>query len=248
MHHTLVYMGTEAVATEYDLPAIPDGIVPIQNNHFLPGQDLYLKWAFACGLLLNKLRLVTPSFRQLSPPYIRPVNLALLPVSVTPVSSYLQKPLRLRALEEIQAMGVNSASTSGVYTAILAVSPNQSETMPVGDTFTIRGTGTTTAVVNTWTLAAMTWADTLPNGTYACVGLNAIGATIRAARLIFQNQVWRPGCVGNTLVSDNPSPVMRDPRLGVWGTFPGNSMPQIEILCGAADTAQEVYMDFIRIA
>lgn len=248
MHHTLAYMGTVAVSTEYDLPAISDGIVPIQNGHFLPGQDLFLKWAFTGGVLLNKTRIVTPSDRQLSPIYVRPINLALLPATNTPVADYVARPFRLRALEEIQLLGVNSANTSGVYTILLSVSPNTQESPPIGDIYTIRATGGTTAVVNTWTLVALTWADSLPNGTYACVGLNVIGATARAARLIFQGQVWRPGCVANTLVSDLPSRLMRDSRMGTWGTFSGNSMPQLEILCGAADTAQEVYMDFIRLS
>jgi len=240
-------MGTVASAADYDLPAIQDNILLIQNSHFVPQQDMYLLYAYASGLLLNKAKLITPTYRQLSPPYIRPVNLALLPVTVTPVADLSQKPLKMRALEEVSYTGTNSAATSGVYTGIIGVSTAPTIQVPPGDVYTIRATGTTTAVVNTWTQCAMTWADSLPNGTYACVGLNAIGATARAARLIFQNQVWRPGCVANTLVSDNPNMMFRYGYLGQWGTFAGNAMPNIEFLCGAADTAQEIYMDFIRI-
>jgi hypothetical protein len=240
-------MATEATASEYDLTAIADSIMLIQNGHFLPQNDMYLKYAYAGGLLLNKARIVTPSFRQLSTPYIRPTNLALLPLTNTPVADYSDKPLKLRALEEVQVNGLNSANTSGVYTAILGMGLMQKEPIPQGDIYTIRGTGTTTAVVNTWTQAAITWQDTLPNGQYVCVGLNAIGATARAGRLIFQNQTWRPGSVANALVSDLPWYGFRNGNLGVWGAFAGNAMPNFEIICGAADTAQEIYMDFIRI-
>ena len=247
MHHTVAYMATVATVAETDLTPVNDGIMTIQNGHFLPQQDMYLKYAFAGGLFLNRARIITPSFRVITPPYIRPINLGLLPLTITPVADYIAHPLKLAALEEVEVAGVNSAATSGVYTVILGLGVEQQSVAPQGDVFTMRGVGTTTANVNQWTGCAITWSDILPRGLYACVGLVAIGATARAARLIFQGQSWRPGCVANTLVSDYAHQMFRHGKLGMWGQFIGTTLPTIEFLCGAADTAQEVYLDLVRI-
>jgi hypothetical protein len=70
---------------------------------------------------------------------------------------------------------------------------------------------------------------------------------MRAARLIFEEQTWRPGCVGganDTIIQDE---MFRNGGLGTWGTFTGNRMPNIEVLCGVADTAFTFYMDFVRL-
>lgn len=246
MHHTVCFGGTVASAVEYDLPAINDGILPIQNGHFLPASDLYLRWAAPIGLLLNYARMVTPTFRQLTSPYLRPINLAALPVDMIQAADYIRRPLRIKALEELQVIGFNSANTSGNYYVPMALSLDSGESAPIGDVYTMRGIGTTTVVAGAWTLCAITWQDSLPQGMYSVVGLNSIGATCIASRLVFQNQYWRPGCVGTTLVSDRPATVNRDPRMGIWGKFPSNAMPQFETLCDAADTAQEVYVDFVR--
>jgi len=93
----------------------------------------------------------------------------------------------------------------------------------------------------------VTWQDTLPAGIYAVVGLEFIGVTALAARIIFEDQVMRPGCVGSGLIASAPDPMFQNGGLGIWGRFNSNRMPNLEGLCNAADTAQTVFLYFVRL-
>jgi hypothetical protein len=247
MFHLVAYSETVASAAEYDSTPVPDGIMTIQNGHFLPQRNFNLLAAYMGGLLTNYGKIVTPSIRQFSPAQIRPIDLVAQPQSRPGVADYRANPLLLRALEEISVVGINTAATSGVYSAALCLGVDALQPMPAGDVFTIRGTATTTLVVEGWTLLAVTWADTLPAGRYACVGLQAWAAGLRYARLIFEDQVWRPGCVGAATAAAIPHPMFSKGGMGLWGTFTGNRMPNVEMLSLSADTAETVYLDFVRI-
>jgi len=111
----------------------------------------------------------------------------------------------------------------------------------------MRGAGTTTAAAGVWTQCPITWQDTLPAGIYAVVGLEFVGVTALAARVIFEDQVPRPGCVGSGLLATGSNDIFLGGRLGIWGRFNSNRMPNIEILCNAADTAQTVFLYFSRL-
>jgi hypothetical protein len=79
-----------------------------------------------------------------------------------------------------------------------------------------------------------------------CVGLQYIGVTALAARLVFEDQWERPGCIGAGLGTSQQHPMFSKGGLGNWGRFNANRMPSVEFLANAADTAEEVYLDFIR--
>lgn len=247
MHHLLAYSESTAAVANTDIDPVPDQVFLIQNAHFVPQNDVFLQAAYMSGLTIARGRIVTPALRQIALPYVRPVNLATNPVSRPPVLDLSQNPLRLKALEEIAVEISQTAAGPTVVTAGLFVGDRQPTPIPQGDVLSMRGTGTTTAVAEQWTLAAITWESSLPAGDYICAGLQVIGATCKLARMIFQGQDWRPGCVGTLINADLGSPVFRNGNLGVYGRFKSYAMPQIQILCSAADTAQEVYLDLVRV-
>jgi hypothetical protein len=68
-----------------------------------------------------------------------------------------------------------------------------------------------------------------------------------SGRLIFEDQIDRPGGIGSSAADLNNEPMFLKGGLGVWGRFNSNRMPNVEFLCNAADTAQEIYLDIIRV-
>ena len=118
---------------------------------------------------------------------------------------------------------------------------------------TVRATAaiTATALGNAWGAGALTFEQVLESGMYAVVGMKAFGATLIAGRLIFPNQGPRPGCIGYatplTGVGAIENPAFRNGNLGVWGTFSHTAPPQLEVIAAAADTAQEVYLDVVKV-
>lgn len=219
----------------------------IQNGHFVPQQDQFIQYAYFGAAGATRARFISPTFRQVTTPWVRPVQLSIVPGDEPNMADYTVNPLRIRALEELQLEGFQTTGGAAVVVGLAGVSKGPLVPVPQGDIFTMRGTGTTTLVAGGWTTVPITWQDTLPMGTYAVAGLEYIGTTALAARLVFEEQWERPGCIGSGLVSNSGLPLFRKGRLGVWGRFNANRMPNVECLANAADTAEEVYLDMIRI-
>lgn len=205
-------------------------------------------YAYYGGAVALRARFITPTWRSISTPWIRPINLAIVPLDEPNVADYSSNPLRVKGLEELQLegyQGVGGGAAITVGTAGLAEGPVGPA--PAGEIIAMRGTGGTTVVAGQWTQCAITWQDTLPNGTFAIVGLEAIGVTCIAARLLLEDVNLRPGCVGQGLTSGNGAALFRYGRLGIWGRFQAYRLPGVEFFCNAADTAQEVFLHIMRV-
>lgn len=246
--HLSCYASTTLSTTaNTDIPAISDQIIAISNNHLLPQVDYDLVAAYAQSATLNRVRLVSPSNRQVTLPFLRPVNAGATPATDPNVSDYRANPFRIQGLEELAleatsdvAMG-NETFVGGVFLQDTYVPP------PKGNIFTLRGTSTTASVALTWTDLAVTWADTLPDGDYVCVGLEVVGATEIFARLIFENQTMRPGGVCSVLVGSRTHAMFRQGGLGSWGKFKSTRMPIVQVLNTAAVSTHTVFLDLIRV-
>lgn len=247
MHHTVAYRLSIADITETDVTPVQDGIMAIQNGHFFPAQNYKLLAASYQAAGPTRARLVTASLRQVTTPFIRPVQPSIVAGDDANIADYTKNPLTLRALEEVQLLAFQTTGGAAVVVSVQCWSSQGMGSVPQGDIFTMRGTATATNVAGAWTPGTVTWQDVLPAGRFAVVGLEYFGTTALAARLIFEQQVERPGCIGGGSASNNVNPIFRKGGMGVFGVFDSNRMPTVEFLANAADTAQEVYMDLIKI-
>lgn len=246
--HTVAWRESIADIVAEDIAPVPDSLMLIQNGHFVPQTPRNILYAYYGAAGATRARFISPSFRQITTPWIRPINLAIVPLDEPNMADYSMNPLVLRALEEVQLEGYQTTGGAAVVVGVAGLAQGPIGVAPQGDIFSMRGTGATTLTAGAWSLATVTWQDTLPAGTYVCLGLEFIGATALAARLIFEEQWDRPGCLGQSLVSGNGPQLFRKGRLGIWGRFNANRMPNIECLANAADTAQEFYLDLMKVA
>lgn len=245
MFHLVGYTGTGVANTDVDMTPIADGLMTIQNGHFLPQSDARLLFAYSGGLTQSRTRIVTPTLRQVASMQLRPLDNFAHPISFPAYARYFTNPLTLKALEEISVVMQNTSTA--VCNALLGLSLTPVMPAPQGNIFCLRGTGTTTLTALGWSQVAITWSDTLPSGNYVCVGLAAFSATCLAARLTFEGQWERPGCVGTDLVTSQEYPFFHNGNLGAWGNFHSYRMPSLEFLSVSADTAQTVFLDLIRV-
>jgi hypothetical protein len=247
MFHTCAFYGSLANVANTDTVAVVDDILAISNNHFLPQQDLDIIYAAALGALLDRQRIVSPTNRQITLPFIRAINVAAAFATNPAVDNYIDNPFRIRGLEELAIESTNTAAGPTDTWAILGLQ-NTYEPAPRGNVFHLRGTSTTATVADAWTTLAVAWADILPDGTYAIVGGELIGATEIAFRCILENQSWRPGGLASASVGLNPFRLQKNGGWGVWGRFKPTRMPIIQALNGAAVAAHTVYLDIMRVA
>lgn len=247
MFHLLAFLESHDNVANQDLTPVPDSIFTIQNAHFVPQVDHYLYAAMFSALTAERCRIVTPAVRQITRPYIRNINPNLLPITLMPVADYRMEPLIFKGLEELAVEATHTTGGGTFSTVLLAVNKTQLEPPPAGQVYTMRGTSPTAAAADVWSNIAVVWEDTLPVGTYAVVGFQCISTNSLAARLIFEDQWYRPGVVGCVSNDNQHPPIFQKGGMGVYGRFNANRMPNVEVLAHAADATHELYLDFVRI-
>ena len=133
MHHTLGWRLSLADATETDLTPVPDTIFTIQNGHFLPQDDWFFQTFYFGAASPTRCRIVTPTMRQITTPFIRPMNNSIVPGNLPGIADYRSNPLRTKGLEEVQIMATQTAGAAAVAVASANISKGPLTPMPQGD-------------------------------------------------------------------------------------------------------------------
>lgn len=250
MFHAAAYFSAALpdTTTNFDVPALTDNVLTIANTHFLPQIDLDLVAAYTASTTMNRTRIVSPTNRQITLPFIRPINVGENPITQQMIADYRDNPFRVRGLEEL-AVESSSDLACGVEdtTTILFLTPGL-RPAPRGNIFTMRVTSTTASVADTWTTVAAVFPDILPQGEFAVLGLEYIAATATAARLILNEQTWRPGCIAQVLVGSQGDKMFRKGGLGDWGHFKSTAMPEFQVLNSAAVSVHTFFLDLVRLS
>lgn len=251
MIHLAAY--TAAAAAVASNPNAMTGLVdPVLTRsatsslYILP-QRMQLLAAVAMSTTIARLRVNSPTLRQITSPYIRPIILSARPTSNAQVAWYGDQPLMLPALEELQPTIDITAAGPEVSWFLLWLA-DQVVPIPQGPIIKCRLTSVTAAGVGIWTLLATTFETSLPSGLYAIVGSEHISTTAVAHRFAIPNQLLRPGSMSHQANGDIQDMRLMTRRLGTYGTFLNTAPPQVEVLCTAADASHEIYMDVIPLS
>jgi len=246
--HTLVAFDENytAAATLDAMTAVADPHVRVAGDDiWIPDPLPYLGGYIAIGATLTAARIESPTLRTLTPIDVAPLDLAAEPSTPAAYVDLKGNPKLIGAGEALNFKATVSAAARCLGLAVLCDGP----IAPVaGEIFTIKATAAATLVANAWTNAAITFAQSLPKGTYQVVGMRAQSAGLIAARLVFPGYAWRPGCIGSDAYSDLVHEAFRGGRLGAWGSFEHDIPPTVDFLSISADTSQEVWLDLIKTA
>lgn len=245
--HMAAYFGSVSnTGSNNDTPAVNDGILTISNTHFVlpvPGKVMA---AMGLGANLNRLQLNTPSLRYVGLPSVEPINQSLTVPSPANYVDFTANPIPIPPIDEIAMMFTNGGAAAENETAGVIFSFQFKPVMP-GAIYRLRGTATITGATGTWANGSITMDTTLPQGRYAMVGADVIGTNIAFARFIFPGAGWRPGVFARNALANILPRINIDRSLGVMGEFESINLPNLEILCTGANTAQTVYLDLIRL-
>ena len=247
-YHVLAW--TEAIdsTADSDIQPLTDEVIPITNGHYLLPEDFDLHWIWAGSANLNRAFLRAPSLRTITDPFIRPLDRSATPTDDPAVADYSGNPFRLPRLEELELRATSGIATGTEQFTAVAGLMKQFVPAPRGQVFTLRGTSSDAAVANQWTtLPNVTWHNTLAEGVYAIVGGVHYSANGKAFRLIMPDQQARPGALSITSLGNREHELFRRGNLGEWGRFRTFYMPVVQVLCGAADSTHEIYLDLVKV-
>lgn len=229
------------VATIADQSVFRDGddlVVPELNQ-------VIAVWA--AGATVQRARLVAPSLRALLNFEVMPLNVGIEPLSPPALVDLRPTPLVLQVGERLNAELAEGAAGAEQGTVLVWLADGTPAPVQ-GDIRTVRCTTVVNLVANTWTEANLVFAEDLPVGEYAVVGMRAESAGLQAARLNFRAAGMRPGCLGTDTASDLEHSMFRYGNLGVWGQFAFNLPPTVEFLSISADANPLVWLDLIKVS
>lgn len=234
---------------------LADPMLFIQGNNIRVPVDMpNLLYAAggADGVVIPRWRLTSPSLIARGRPEVKPLNVqnaaAVVPDSPPGIAWYMENVLEL-APDELLFAELNNNPAAAQIQWLLTQFCDRAPTPITGAPIeTHRAASAVAAVAAVWTNVVIAFDDALQPGTYAVVGMRPQSATMVAARMVFNNDPGhRPGALGSALAQGKTDSHFRYGRLGEWGRFPFTQIPTIDVLCNAADAAQEFEIDLIRV-
>lgn len=246
MIHLSAFTVAIGTVANTDVPAVFDEIIALSNGHLLPPQDLGVVAAWVGSATINRARFNSPTLRQIFPPFIRPINFALLPTNDPNLATWAENPVRIRGQEELQLEASSDVAVSEQLTGFVWLQ-DQFTPAPIGDIYTIRAVSTTTTTARVWSPLTLTFDASLPAGTYAVIGGEYIATTGQAFRMIFDQQFFRPGGLGTAVIGNRTHEYFYGGKLGLWGRFRTFSLPRIEVFTDTAISVHTVYLQVVRV-
>jgi hypothetical protein len=248
MIHMVGYETSASQAALTAITPIPDGTVQIQNNDiFVPDG---LNYMCAAASLINsaaatlRAEVQSPSLRAMLNFDISPINNGLVFGSLPRCNRMLQSPVPLKVGEPLDVFVQNGAAVMNRAFLLLGDGPVQKVTGPA---FTVRATGAATLVTASWVNTVLTFGQTLPSGTFQCIGFRSWGANLVASRIFFKGATWRPGWFAGNSEDNNEWETFRYGNPGVLGQFTNLVPPSIDCM-GVTDSAQVFFLDLIKVA
>lgn len=244
----LVYYANQANnANLAFIPGVTDQLYRTTGNGYIVDPSLTSLGAiFTLGANLNRCQIQSPTLRRVLNKEVKPLMHAMPGAgAIASYDIFMDSPIALSANEELDAQVVNGGA--GAEHEFVGLVLLDKAVTPVNSTdVTARFTGTTTLAADAWTLVPLTSDQTLQPGTYDVVGARCKSAGGVFFRLVFSNQINRPGWLAtqNDLAPDVWN-INRHGGLGVWGTFAFNSIPYVEIFSDSADTAETIDLDLV---
>lgn len=247
--HTCALSGLVGQSIDTQIPAIVDQILPLDNaGNFLPQDSLAIFGAYAQSATALRCKINSPAYRQVALPYITPITLFTRPSNLPSWLDLIRSPIRVPAYAPLGALFTSGlAMGTEQATAILFLEQSRVPA-PMGDTYSIRATGTTTLVPFTWTQVPLTFDQPVIQGRYSLVGAACYSLGGIAFRLTMDNFYYRPGGLMGNGNSFRTNLWQVNGYYGEWGQFQNTSMPRLEVFSSTADTAEELYLQIIKIA
>lgn len=244
--HLAAYSGLVGTTANTAVAPVPDQILTIQNSRFFPGRTTNLFAAYAASTTITRARLVSATLRQIANPQIRPITRAVGGITDPNVMDLRNIPLSIPGLEELGMEATTGLAMGSEQVTGLIWMGDGLVPAPSGEVITVRLTGTTAAVANTWSDMTMTLDDSLGQGEYTIVGGDWFSTTAIAWRLILDGQMERPGGLGVAAI-DRRGPLLNYAGyMGSWGRFRTTALPRFQLLAGAADATHELYLQVVR--
>ena len=215
------------------MPFIADPLIRASSNVVQLSDDWYTVYAFVGGVGLTRVRLSSASSRIRGYPNLFPFTASHLGGSNPQIVDMRDFPIDLKNGENVTMQATNGGAQATVLLIQLGRG-GMNYNINAGGLRWIRWTCTLTSVAYQWGPEAnIVLDDDIEAGNYNVWDFNYFEADAIAGRLVFKDQVERPGCIANQVVTDAPNMTMKGGQ-GLMGTFNSITPPFFQSMHVAA--------------
>lgn len=247
MLHTVAFSGQETATTTVltNIAGVADPTLRVSGNYiYLPALSSIAR-VFAIGSGLTAAQLQAPSLRSFVNLDIGMFNDSATTNNPVPIMDRGASPIKLNQNEGLQALITNGTPLGTTQLSVI-VDLTDGPLVPVsGEIFTLKFTLTAVAGDYSWNNAAITLSQTLPVGTYTCVGGRLEGSGLIAWRFFPVGSAYRPGFVGVQDVNDLDPLAQRFGGRGALFTFDELTPPTIDTFGHSVSGTLTGYIDLI---
>jgi hypothetical protein len=240
------YKSSVASGALNQVTSVYSGVTPTLNSGFQVPVLNQLGGIYLVSAHALRSQIQAPSLRTQPYPDFVPVNRGTAFESPTRGADLMRYPIPLNYTEEVDFFAA-TGTTETMYGVIL-LSDGPVNPTPAAGVRTVHATSTTTLTAGAFTTVALTLDQALPAGMYSLIGARVYSATGLFFRVIpAMGPLWQPGGIA-VQTYDQLTPDGQ--RYGGWGTwlqFQQNVLPSINLFATAADTAQEAWLDLVKI-
>jgi hypothetical protein len=242
-----LYTSSVTAGSLLQVTSLYSGVTPTLNSGFQVPQLSNLGGVYTCALTNKRAQMQSPSMRTQPYPDFAPVNIgAGLFESPVRGVDLMRYPLPLSYTEELD-MFAWVTTTHIVYGAILLTDGPVPQTSPQAMR-TVHATGATTLSAGAWTTVPLTLDQALPAGVYNLMGAKVVSATGVVFKFIpAMGPLWQPGGIANQVFDGMTPDGQRYGGWGTWLTFQQNVLPSLNLFATAADTAQDAWLDLVKV-
>lgn len=237
-------LASDAVNTA--LGVVADQAITFGTTTYFLGDPAKVIAAYAQNDGYTDVRINSPSLRDPFLPHLDPLRVAATVPDVPPVLIYGDDGPTIPANENFSVEASRGTVVASDAYVLLWLSFYR-KMAPIGPRIKARFTSAVTIAEGTWSVGALTFADTLPAGSYAVVGLSTYGTNLLASRLVFQGGGYRPGVLAQQAQGEWNGPSFPRDLQGEFGRFLNTVQPNIEHFGIGAGTSQIGYMDLVRL-
>jgi hypothetical protein len=215
------------------VPFIADPVIRAASNVIQLTDDWHLLAGFAGGAGTTRLRLNSASSRIRGFPNLFPFMVSHLAGDNPAQFDFRDDPIKLMSGENITLQATNGVAVP-FYVLLHIVRPDVNLNVNTKGLRWVRFTATLTSVVDSWGPEAnIVLDDDLESGDYNVYDFCYFEADAIAGRLVFKDQVERPGSIAQQTVTQRPTPSLMN-GMGLLGTFNTITPPFIQSIHVAA--------------
>lgn len=251
MTHIELYSSSIASGTALlQVNAVASNIYPTTNNGFLVQNLHAISSVTVIGSGAIRGQIQSASLRVQPFIDIVPVNRLVSPTSLIRFTDFTNAPLQVKSNEELDFFGAQNSGGAVYLNAIVQFCDGPIRPAASTNAITVHATASATVTAHAWTAVTFALDTSLDPGTYSIIGMRCYSATGIVARLIPNSgsQTYRPGV---PMINDYSSADWEYARYGTCGqliTFATTALPQVELYCSAADTAEELWLDLVQVS